>query len=129
LRLSDQLIEADIQDHVDLHSTQPWTSNSRVADLGSGGLLETRLGVYVHWTLPEFYRTGYSAAGDAAANPTDQAERQRRVRLDQCIRIHMTVLMSRRQGFRQTHHKHHPMQHQLESLERHGLDQSQMCGL
>lgn len=79
MRLSDHLIEPDIQDPVDLHSTQPWNMNSRIADLGSGGLLENRLGVYVHWTLPQFYRTGYSAAGDAATDPDEQAERQRKV--------------------------------------------------
>ncbi|GAO51691.1 hypothetical protein SAICODRAFT_8951 [Saitoella complicata NRRL Y-17804] len=78
LRLSDGLIEPDIQDPVDLHSTQPWNMNSRIADLGSGALLEDRLGVYVHWTLPQFYRTGYSAAGDAASDLAQQAERQRR---------------------------------------------------
>lgn len=85
LRLgSDHLIEPDILDHVDLHSTQPAALNSRLTDLGTGQVIEKRLGVYVHWTLPQFYRIGMSAAGDAA-DPAYQAERQRQVRCERSL--------------------------------------------
>src|SRR5438045_1192772 len=69
LRLGkDHLIEPDLVDHVDLHSVSPANLNSRLTDLGSGSLLEKRLGVYVHWTLPQFYRLGSSAAGNSDAS-------------------------------------------------------------
>ncbi len=93
LRLgNDHLIEPDILDPVDLHSVSPANLNSRLTDLGSGTLLEKRLGVYVHWTLPQFYRLGSSAAGNNdpsagadqnAADPQTHAELKRFVR-DPC---------------------------------------------
>ncbi|KAK7420244.1 hypothetical protein QQX98_002899 [Neonectria punicea] len=52
---------------VDLHSTRPWSANSRIADvsklLGSGdsgeqNLRTERLGVYLHWCLPRRFREG-----------------------------------------------------------------------
>ncbi len=83
---NDHLIEPDLVDHVDLHSVSPAKLNPRLTDLGSGALLEKRLGVYVHWTLPQFYRIGSSAVGnndpsaDAsqnAADPQAHSERKR----------------------------------------------------
>jgi hypothetical protein len=74
----DHILEADLLDNADLHMTQPWQLNTRLCDISTGGLLERRLGVYVHWTLPQFYRIGNSAAG-AASDPMSQAERQRQV--------------------------------------------------
>jgi hypothetical protein len=71
LRLHDKLIEADVLDAVDLHSVSPANLNPRLTNLGKAtanaapdaGLRENRLGVYLHWTLPQVYRSGNSAAG------------------------------------------------------------------
>ncbi|KYK58972.1 hypothetical protein DCS_00099 [Drechmeria coniospora] len=64
LRLSNFLIQSDVQGHADLHSTAPATINSRMTDLGARPEpqpLRHRYGVYVHWTLPRFYRAGVSS--------------------------------------------------------------------
>lgn len=58
LRLQDHLLESDILDHVDLHAAKPAASNQRIYDIGSGRRRDNRLGVYVHWVLPPFYRLG-----------------------------------------------------------------------
>jgi hypothetical protein len=58
LRLQGHLLESDILDHVDLHATKPAASNQRIYDIGSGRRRDNRLGVYVHWVLPPFYRLG-----------------------------------------------------------------------
>jgi hypothetical protein len=62
LRLTDNLITADVLDHVDLHCVSPAQRNSRLTDLGTGKLLDRRIGVYLHWTLPQVYRSGSAAA-------------------------------------------------------------------
>lgn len=69
-------------DHIDLHDAVPAATNSRVTDIGSGKTRESRLGVYLHWTIPQFYRMGSSSAG-GSKDPTQntsaaQAERKRR---------------------------------------------------
>jgi len=61
LRLRDHLLESDLLDHVDLHAAKPAASNQRITDIGSGRLRANRLGVYVHWVLPPFYRLGTAA--------------------------------------------------------------------
>src|SRR5271155_721197 len=73
LRLRDHLLANDLLDPVDLHCASPAELNSRVTDLGSGNLHRNRLGVYVHWTLPQVYRTGTSAATD---DSTDDIKNQ-----------------------------------------------------
>jgi hypothetical protein len=79
MRLSnDHLIEPDLVDHVDLHASTPANLNSRITDLGTSKTIEARLGVYIHWTIPQFYRLAYSGAG-ASADPATQAERKRQV--------------------------------------------------
>ncbi|KAF2737782.1 hypothetical protein EJ04DRAFT_86839 [Polyplosphaeria fusca] len=83
LRIHDKLLENDVLDHIDLHSAVPADLNSRITDLGSGTRRESRLGVYLHWTIPHFYRMGSSGAGGATADPSQntpaaQAERKRR---------------------------------------------------
>lgn len=65
LRLQNHLLESDILDHVDLHAAKPPASNQRIYDIGSGQLRRNRLGVYVHWVLPPFYRVGTGAMTDA----------------------------------------------------------------
>ena len=61
LRLTDNLLEADVLDHVDLHCASPANRNSRLTDLGTGNLRQNRVGVYLHWTLPQVYRSGSAA--------------------------------------------------------------------
>ncbi|KAG4222345.1 hypothetical protein PC116_g29181, partial [Phytophthora cactorum] len=65
LRLENFLIQSDIQSHADLHNTAPAEENSRMTDLGARPEplpLRHRYGVYVHWTLPRFYRSGVSSS-------------------------------------------------------------------
>lgn len=66
LRLSNSVIQNDILDPVDLHYARPSANNSRVTDLGSGAVLQNRMGVYLSWTLPRVYRSGI--AGTPAAS-------------------------------------------------------------
>ncbi|KAF2465822.1 uncharacterized protein BDR25DRAFT_154377, partial [Lindgomyces ingoldianus] len=81
LRLHDKLLENDVLDHIDLHSVTPADLNSRITNLGNGERKESRLGVYLHWTIPQFYRMGSSGAGGATDHkqntPAAQAERKR----------------------------------------------------
>ena len=73
----------DVLPHVDLHSTQPAVANSRISTVFSAPLKtldlknpnpsaqdtvtlqNSRLGVYLHWSLPRGYRTASSAASGA----------------------------------------------------------------
>ncbi|KAH8693994.1 hypothetical protein BGW36DRAFT_430016 [Talaromyces proteolyticus] len=66
LQLEHQLLQHDILDHVDLHNAFPASSNSRLYDLGKGKPRENRMGVYLHWVMPRFYRTGTAATHSAA---------------------------------------------------------------
>lgn len=78
LRLQNFLIQSDVQNHVDLHNTAPAEVNPRMTDLGARPKpkpLRHRYGVYIHWTLPRFYRSGVSSAD------TVPEERRRRERL------------------------------------------------
>ncbi|KAF4456304.1 hypothetical protein F53441_1549 [Fusarium austroafricanum] len=80
LRLDSFLLQSDVQNHVALHNTAPASINSRLTDLG-GRLgpepLRHRHGVYVHWTLPRFYRSGVSSS-DSVPDSRKRAERLRR---------------------------------------------------
>src|SRR5271163_733950 len=75
LRLTDNLITADILDPVDLHCVSPAKLNSRLTDLGTGELHYRRIGVYLHWTLPQVYRTG-SAAAKGTPNAATARQKQ-----------------------------------------------------
>lgn len=80
LRLDSFLLQSDVQNHVALHNTAPASINSRLTDLG--GLpepkpLRHRHGVYIHWTLPRFYRSGVSAS-DSVPESRKRTERLRR---------------------------------------------------
>ncbi|KAK3307147.1 uncharacterized protein B0T15DRAFT_166212 [Chaetomium strumarium] len=66
LQLSDSLIQNDILNHVDLHNSIPAASNPRLRDLGRNGAVRSnRLGVYLHWMIPRFYRSGVAATPSA----------------------------------------------------------------
>jgi len=53
---------------VDLHAAKPSSINSRVTDLGNGAWRKQRLGVYLHWVLPPFYRSGVGTAVENNVN-------------------------------------------------------------
>ncbi|KAI0118157.1 hypothetical protein GGR51DRAFT_498324 [Nemania sp. FL0031] len=78
LRLQNFLIQSDVQNHVDLHNSAPADVNSRMMDLGARPKplpLRHRYGVYIHWILPRFYRSGVSST------ETVPESRRRRERL------------------------------------------------
>jgi hypothetical protein len=80
LRLDSFLLQSDVQNHVALHNTAPASINSRLTDLGGRPEpkpLRHRHGVYVHWTLPRFYRSGVSST-DSVPESRKKAERVRR---------------------------------------------------
>ncbi|KAI1747086.1 hypothetical protein F4782DRAFT_535798 [Xylaria castorea] len=79
LRLQNFLIQSDVQNHADLHNTAPAEVNSRLMDLGARPTpapLRHRYGVYIHWTLPRFYRSGVSSTDTV----TESRRRQERLR-------------------------------------------------
>lgn len=78
LRLHENLLTSDTLDHVDVHSASPANLNQRVFNLGENQLRQKRLGVYLHWSLPQLYRTGLSGVGKDANSP-EQAELKRQV--------------------------------------------------
>lgn len=72
LQLDDSLIQHDILDHIDLHNAFPARTNPRLYDLGKEKARENRMGVYLHWVMPRFYRTGTAATESAAARHTEE---------------------------------------------------------
>lgn len=76
LRLDNFLIQSDVQNHVDLHNTAPASVNPRMTDLGARPRrkpLRHRHGVYLHWTLPRFYRAGLSSATAVAGTSNNES--------------------------------------------------------
>lgn len=71
LRLNSYLIQHDLLEHVDFHSSKPVERNPRLTDLGADppAFRNNRLGVHVHWSLPRFYRTATSDADSRTAQP------------------------------------------------------------
>ncbi|CZR68331.1 uncharacterized protein PAC_18230 [Phialocephala subalpina] len=94
LRLDNSVIQHDVLPAVDLHSSRPAVLNPRVSsaystvlktlDLkdpeptfsGVGSeLIQSRLGVYLHWSLARGYRSGTSAAdGTVRHDPSDPSK-------------------------------------------------------
>jgi hypothetical protein len=90
LRLENSVIQHDVMPHVDLHSTDTALHNPRISTNESAPfkkldpknpippaqntvqIRESRLGVYLHWSLPRGYRAGTSAAAGTATgnNPS-----------------------------------------------------------
>lgn len=80
LRLDNFLIQSDVQNHVDLHNTAPASVNPRMSDIGARPRpkpLRHRHGLYIHWTLPRFYRAGVSS-GTNVSPERAKKERLRR---------------------------------------------------
>ena len=81
LTLQKEKVRADVFIPHDLQYSLPPEINSRLIDIGTGKIHKNRLGVYVHWVLPTFYRTGdfeqdklhqQYDANDAIAMPKDK---------------------------------------------------------
>lgn len=64
LRLDNYLIQNDVLNHIDMHNTAPAMKNSRMTDLGArpAATRRNRQGVYLHWILPQAYRSGVTAS-------------------------------------------------------------------
>ncbi|KAF7559946.1 hypothetical protein G7046_g4214 [Stylonectria norvegica] len=80
LRLDNFLIQSDVLNHVDLHNAAPAANNSRMTDLGARPEATPRRhreGVYLHWILPQAYRSGVTSADSVSAGRHEQ-ERLRR---------------------------------------------------
>lgn len=80
LRLDNFLIQSDVLRHADLHNAAPAGTNSRLTDLGAPGSPATRrnrCGVYLHWILPQLYRSGLSSADSVSASSHEQARLKR----------------------------------------------------
>lgn len=60
LRLDSALIQPDVIPLHDLHNASPAGINPRVTNLATGAPRVERQGVYLHWMLPKFYRSGKS---------------------------------------------------------------------
>lgn len=72
-----------------MHAAKPAASNQRIYDIGSGKLRRNRLGVYVQWVLPPFYRlgTGFtSEAQEADRSRSEVAENENRPKLEGSVR-------------------------------------------
>lgn len=61
LRLDGGYLQPDVLPHVDLHAAADKTTNSRITNLASGDIISKRVGVYLHWILPRFYRSGVAS--------------------------------------------------------------------
>ncbi|KAK4167523.1 hypothetical protein QBC43DRAFT_367572 [Cladorrhinum sp. PSN259] len=80
LRLDNFVLQSDVMNHVDLHNSAPADNNTRMTDLGARPKpmpRRNRHGVYVHWILPQVYRTGVTS-DDSVPDDRREEERLRR---------------------------------------------------
>ncbi|KAM0266930.1 hypothetical protein ACHAPA_006499 [Fusarium lateritium] len=79
LRLDNFLIQSDVLNHADLHCSAPADANPRMTDLGARPATERRdrQGVYLHWILPQTYRSG-AASADSVSKERREDERLKR---------------------------------------------------
>ncbi|KAK3944842.1 hypothetical protein QBC46DRAFT_350202 [Diplogelasinospora grovesii] len=80
LRLDNFVLQSDVVNHIDMHNSAPADRNSRMTDLGARpnpAPRRNRHGVYVHWILPQVYRTGVTS-GDSVPEKRREEERLRR---------------------------------------------------
>jgi hypothetical protein len=85
LRLDNFVLQSDVLKHADMHNAAPSNTNSRMTDLGArpdpahpeAADRRNRHGVYVHWILPQLYRTGL-ALSDSVPESRRNHERLRR---------------------------------------------------
>ncbi|KAI0190073.1 hypothetical protein EV127DRAFT_340386 [Xylaria flabelliformis] len=79
LRLDNFMIQSDVLNHADLHNAAPAETNMRMTDMGArpSKPRRNRYGVYLHWILPQMYRSGV-VASDSVPKERHDAERLRR---------------------------------------------------
>lgn len=53
----------DVEEPVDVRNASPWQINPRIADVVTGEVNKSRLGIYLHWCLPKTFRSGESEDG------------------------------------------------------------------
>ncbi|KAH6953576.1 hypothetical protein DER45DRAFT_635125 [Fusarium avenaceum] len=53
----------DIGESVDVQNASPWQINPRIADVVTGEVNKSKLGIYLHWCLPKTFRSGESEGG------------------------------------------------------------------
>ncbi|KAK6516194.1 hypothetical protein TWF506_006105 [Arthrobotrys conoides] len=72
LRLSKDYsyLQSDIMHYADLHNAWPANRNSRFTDLGTSLPFRKRQGVYLHWTMPLVYRSGFTDTKPKASVPS-----------------------------------------------------------
>lgn len=61
----------DVIPSVGLETSSPWQQNSRIADVESGNVINSRLGIYLHWCVPKVFRSGEAHAGKPQQSTTD----------------------------------------------------------
>ncbi|EFY85732.1 hypothetical protein MAC_08202 [Metarhizium acridum CQMa 102] len=88
LRLDNFVVQSDVLNHADLHNAAPASSNSRMTDLGSRTFAprRNRHGIYLHWILPQLYRSGV-AATDSVSSERLSDERLRQGLPDRDIKV------------------------------------------
>ena len=80
LRLDSHLIQHDLVDHVDFHTSAPANKNPRLADIGvapgtsgTDNIKYNRTGVHLHWSIPRFYRAA-TASGRQTTTASDPSD-------------------------------------------------------
>ncbi|RYC86257.1 hypothetical protein BFJ63_vAg10899 [Fusarium oxysporum f. sp. narcissi] len=79
LRLDNFVVQNDVLRHIDGHNCAPASKNSRMTDLGarnqegSPAYRRNRHGVYIHWILPQVYRTGVTSADSVSKQTRNDA--------------------------------------------------------
>ncbi|KAF8627118.1 hypothetical protein AX15_004532 [Amanita polypyramis BW_CC] len=71
---------------------KPHARNPRLVDVGTGAILEKRVGVYLHWVLPLSFRTGsVPKKSESAYRSQDSSDKQRTVYDDMAMPEYQSV--------------------------------------
>ena len=70
LRMENSMVQHDVLDFVDLHNSAPSSRNPRITDVGQGITREKRVGVYLHWMVPQPFRSGIAETKSAEKEHT-----------------------------------------------------------
>ncbi|KAI9935081.1 hypothetical protein ASPWEDRAFT_175801 [Aspergillus wentii DTO 134E9] len=72
LQLDDCLTQKDILNHVNLHNAFPAQTNPHAYKLEKEEVCRNHKGIYLHWVMPRFYRTGVAVTESAADQHTEE---------------------------------------------------------
>ncbi|KAF4443536.1 hypothetical protein FACUT_1273 [Fusarium acutatum] len=65
----------DVEGPIDLSNVSPWSVNPRIANIETGQVLKSKLGIYLHWCLPKQFRLGIADVdGHQSLNSTGPVE-------------------------------------------------------